>query len=167
MAGGPIYTGGLPFFKGGIRTKLKVVAAVGTAVTLTRAQSNSTFLFSIATNFAYTLPVPVAGLVYDFLWTILETGGQAHAVKTGAGTIFMTGVVQAFSGEDITPSSTLGPKQYSSPVGSSFVQFTCNGTTTGGGIGQRIRVVGINATTWSVTGTVMSPSGTLATPFSV
>ena len=109
----------------------------------------------------------MAGLVYDFLWTALETGGQAHAVKTGSASIFMTGVVLGFSGEKVTPSSTLGPYQFSSPVASSFVQFTCNGTTTGGGIGQRIRVVGINATTWSVTGHMMSPSGNLATPFSV
>ncbi len=163
----PIYYGGQPFFKSGVRTRLKVVAATGTAVTLTRAQSNYTFLFSIATNFAYTLPVPVAGLVYDFLWTILETGGQAHAVKTGSASIFLTGAVQGFSGEDVTPAVNVGPYQFSSPVASSFVQFTCNGTTTGGGIGQRIRVVGINATTWSVTGTMMSPSGTMATPFSV
>ncbi len=163
----PIYTGGRPFFKGGVRTKLFVIGTTGTGLTIPRSKSNSTYLFDIATNFTYTLPVPTAGLVYDFLWTALETGGQAHAIATGSASIFLTGVVLGFSGEKITPSGTLGPYQFSSPVASTFVQFTCNGTTTGGGIGQRVRFVGINATTWNVTGHMMSPSGSLATPFSV
>lgn len=161
----PIYSGGLPFIKGGIRTRLKVGVTSSTAITLTKSQSNGTFLFDVATNFTYTLPAaPVKGLVYTFHWTVLETGGQAHVVTAGAG-VFLQGTVIAFSGEDVTPSATLGPKQYAGN-GTSHIKTTCNGTTLGGGIGQWLKFVCLSATLWNVTGVINSPSGTLATPFS-
>jgi hypothetical protein len=161
----PIYKGGLPFIKSGIRTKLKVSGFAGTALTLTKSQSNGTFLFDVATNFTYTLPAaPVKGLVYTFHWTVLETGGQAHIVTAGAG-VFLQGSVITFSGEDVTPSSTLGPKQFAGN-GTTHIKTTMNGTTLGGGIGTWLKFVALSATLWNVSGVVNSPSGTLATPFS-
>lgn len=143
-----------------------VTVSGGASRTLTAATSGSINLFNAATSITYTLPAAVVGLTYDFLWTALETGGQAHVIVTSAASIFLNGAVQSFSGEDVTPSATLGPKQYSGN-GSSHLRITCNGTTTGGGIGQWLRFTCISTTIWNVTGTIVSPSGTLATPFSV
>ena len=141
------------------------VASGGATRQLTAAGSGSVNLFDAATSITYTLPAaPVTGMVYDFLWTVLETGGQAHVVTAGAG-IFLNGAVQMFSGEDVTPSATLGPKQYSGN-GTTHIKVTQNGTTLGGGIGTWLRFRCISATIWNVTGTIVSPSGTLATPFS-
>jgi hypothetical protein len=103
-------------------------------------------------------------MVYEFLTTVLETGGQAHIVTAGAG-VFLAGVVTTFSGEDITPSATLGPKSFSGN-GTTHIKTTMNGTTLGGGIGTKLTFRAIDVTHWNVTGTVLSPSGTIATPFS-
>jgi hypothetical protein len=65
----------------------------------------------------------------------------------------------------VTPSATLGPKQFAGD-GSSHIKVTMNGTTLGGGIGTWLRFRCISATLWNVTGVVNSPSGTIATPFS-
>lgn len=162
----PIYRGGAPFIGSSLRTQLSVTASAGTAVTLKSSQSNGVFLFDVATNFTYTLPTPKVGSVFTFLWTALETGGQAHVI-TATAPIYLTGAVMAFSGEAVTPSSTLGPYQFSSPIASTYIKVTCNGTTTGGGIGQKLVFTGISATIWSVSGHIVSPSGNLATPFSV
>lgn len=144
----------------------QVASGGGTSRVLTAASSGSINLFDLATNFTYTLPAPVVGLSYGFLWKTLETGGQAHVIVTSAASVFLNGAVQSFSGEDVTPSATLGPKQYSGN-GTSHLRITCNGTTLGGGIGQFLMFRCTLATIWTVTGTIVSPSGTLATPFSV
>jgi hypothetical protein len=145
-----------------------VTASGGAARTLTPANSGSVNLFDAATTITYTLPAPIAGtpMTFDFIWTVLETGGQAHVVVTDAGTTFLVGSIIMFSGDDVTPSATLGPKMFLAN-GSSFVRFTSNGTTTGGGIGTWLRFTSISATLWYVYGVVKSPSGTLATPFAV
>jgi hypothetical protein len=146
-------------------TTVPVASGGGTSRQLTAAGSGTINLFDLATNFTYLLPAPpVIGQVFYFLWTVLETGGQAHIVTAGAG-VFLNGAVQSFSGEDVTPSATLGPKQYSGN-GTTHIKTTCNGTTLGGGIGQWLCFRAISATIWNVTGTIVSPSGTLATPFS-
>lgn len=142
-----------------------VTASGGTTRVLTSASSGSINLFDSATaGILYTLPVPAVGLVYTFVSTVLQTGG-ALKVITDAGTTLLTGAVQMFSGEKVTPSATLGPFQFNSPAASSFISFNMNGTTTGGGIGTNVTFLCTSATTWLVTGTVVSPSGNLATPF--
>lgn len=138
----------------------------GAARTLTAADSGSTNLFDAATSISYTLPAPVVGLTFHFLWTALETGGQVHQVVTNAGTVFINGVVQMFSGEAVTPSATLGPFQFAGN-GTSFVRFASNGTTTGGGIGSWLTLRCTATTLWTSTGNIKSPSGNLATPFAV
>lgn len=145
--------------------KLPVTASGGSARTLTAAASGSVNLFDAATSITYTLPAPAVGLYYDFLWTALETGGQAHVIVTDAGTTFVTGYVETISDVDVTPSATLGPKGFAGN-GSSHIKVTMNGTTLGGGIGTFLRFVCISATVWNVSGIIRSPSGTIATPFS-
>lgn len=141
-----------------------VTASGGTTRTLTAANSGSTNLFDSAAGITYTLPAPVVGLNYKFIWTVLQTS-SAHVVVTDAGTTFLQGAVGIFSGEVVTPSSTLGPFM-AAGNGSSHVKITTNGTTTGGGIGSWLEFVCVSVTLWNVTGVIKSPSGSIATIFS-
>lgn len=146
--------------------KQNVLASSGNT-TITAATSGSVRLFDSASTTAYVLPAPVVGLYYDFLWTALETGGQAHSITTDAGTTYCVGYVTVFSDVNITPSATLGPKGFAGAAADTYVKITMNGTTTGGGIGTWLRFTCVSATAWNVSGIVRSPSGTIATPFSV
>lgn len=160
----PIYKGGAPFFSPGIRGKAPLIASSSAAVTLKKGQSGSTFLFDRATGTAYTLPAPAVGLVYNFYVSVLQTSG-ANVVVTNAASVFLTGSVITFSGEDVTPSATLGPKMFAGN-GTTHIKTTTNGTTLGGGVGSWMQYHCISATVWYVTGVIKSPSGTIATPFS-
>lgn len=151
-----------PVFNGG-RTA-SVNASSSATVTLTAAQSGGTFLLDRAGGTSYTLPSPAVGLNYRFLVSVLQTGG-ANVVVTAGASVYLVGAVLGFSGEKVTPSSTLGPYQFAAN-GSSHIQFTTNGTTTGGGIGTWLEVVCISTTLWYVYGENNSPSGNQATPFS-
>ncbi len=163
-SGGPIYAGGLPFFKGGIRTKFKVVTGSAATVTLTKGQSNTIFAFDQASSgISYTLPAPVKGLIFRFITTVAQTSGACEVV-TDAATTFLVGSVMVFSGEKVTPAVNVGPYQCNAD-GTSIVEFTMNGTTQGGGIGSWVEFIAISTTQWYVWGVVNSPSGNIATPF--
>lgn len=162
--------GGVVYFHNGV----SVVPLAGSGLTapsggaarvLTAADSGSTNLFDSAAGITYTLPAPVVGLNYGFLWTVLQTS-SAHVVVTHAGTVFLSGAVSMFSGEAVAPSATLGPFMFAGN-GASHLRTTTNGTTTGGGIGGWMHFRCTSATIWTVTGVLKSPSGNLATPFSV
>lgn len=140
------------------------VASGGTARTLTASGSGTTNLFDSAAGITYTLPAPVAGMTFRFIWTVLQTS-SAHVVVTDAATTFLLGAIQMFSGVDVTPSATLGPKNFAGN-GSTHIKLTTNGTTTGGAIGGDIMFRALSATQWFVSGSVLSPSGSIATPFS-
>lgn len=70
-----------------------------------------------------------------------------------------------FSGTDVTPSSTLGPK-YFAANGTSHIKFTSNATTTGTALGSWLEFVCYDATHWFAYGNIDSPSGSIATPWS-
>lgn len=146
-----------------------VTASGGATRLLTAAGSGSVNLFDAASGITYTLPAnPTVGLYYDFYVSVLQTASSniviANAVPAAT---YLIGSVVAFSGEQITPSATLGPYINNSPLASTFVQLKTNGTTTGGGVGSWFRFVCVSTTTWFVTGVNHSPSGSIATPFSV
>jgi hypothetical protein len=141
-----------------------VTASGGATRTLTAANSGSVNLFDAATGIVYTLPAPpVVGLTYDFVTTAAQSSGS-NSITAGAG-VFLYGAVSAFSGEGVTPSSTLGPFMFAGN-GTTHIRIVMNATTTGGGIGTTLRFTCIDATHWMVYGWVNSPSGSLATPFS-
>ena len=148
-----------------VSANASTAASGGTTRTLLAASSGSTNLFDSAAGITYTLPAPVVGLRYRFLWSVLQTS-SAHVVVTDAASTFLQGVVQMFSGEAVTPAVNVGPYQFAGN-GSSHLRTTTNGTTTGGGIGGWMEFVCTAATLWTVTGNVKSPSGNMATPFSV
>jgi hypothetical protein len=160
----PIYKGGSPFVSSGIRGKRPITASSSASVTLKRSQSGGTFLFDRASGTSFTLPSPSAGLWFRFYVSVLQTSG-ANVVVTNAGTVFLLGVVQMFSGEAVTPAVNVGPYQFAGN-GSSHIKTTTNGTTTGGGIGSWMDYHCVSATVWLVNGVLKSPSGNMATPFS-
>lgn len=140
-----------------------VLASSGNT-TITAATSGSTRLFDSAAGITYTLPAPVVGLQYDFLWTVAQSSSN-HIIVTDAGTTFLNGGVIMFSGENVTPSATLGPKAFAAN-GTTHIKYTSNATTTGSGVGTWLRFTCVSATQWLVQGVVNSPSGSIATPFS-
>lgn len=139
-----------------------VLASSGNT-TITAAMSGATMLFDSAGGITYTLPTPVVGLTYYFFRSVLQTS-SAHVITAGSGK-FLLGTLAMFSGEVVTPSSTLGPFMVAGN-GTTHIQYTTNCTTTGGGAGSWSKFVAISTTVWAVTGVEKSPSGSLATPFS-
>lgn len=160
----PIYTGGRPWIGPGYRGRTRAKASSSATVTLKPGNSNECMFFDRASGAAYTLPTPSVGLLYTFYVTVLQTTG-ANVVATGNAAVFLTGSVITFSGENVSPSATLGPKMFAGN-GSSHVQLTMDGTTLGGGIGTWLVFHCISSTLWFVRGVIKSPSGTIATPFS-
>lgn len=151
---------------GPVNRREPVTASGGATRTLLATDSGSMNLFDAATGIAYTLPTPAVGLIYDFVVTVLQTSGTNSIITAATGTEFIRGYITMFSDVDVTPSGTLGPKGFAGN-GTSHVKIDTNATTTGGGIGSWIRVLGVSTTVWQAWGILRSPSGTIATPFLV
>jgi len=158
----PIYTGGPPFFKTGLRTRRIVVPSGATAVTLKKSQSGGVFLFDGA-SVTYTLPAPVVGLYFEFFTTVVSA--TTAIVITNASSVFMTGTI-VMGVEATTPGAVPGPDFFSGN-GTSHVKVTQNGTTTGGLVGSAFNVTCISATKWFATGLILALAGSqVSTPFS-
>ncbi len=151
----------VPVFSAGQTSS--VLASSGNT-TVTAATSGSTRLFDSAAGITYTLPAPAVGLRYRFIWTVSQSSSN-HIIITDAGTTFINGGVSMFSGADVTPSSTLGPKFFPAN-GTSHIKFTSNATTTGTAAGSWLEFVCYDATHWYAYGVIDSPSGSIATPWS-
>ena len=67
-------------------------ASSAAAVTLTADDAGKTFLWDAATGIDYTLPAPVAGMVFRFYCTVSVTS-NAHAISTDAATTFIGGAL--------------------------------------------------------------------------
>lgn len=159
----PIYKGGSPFFKPGIRTAARVIASGATAVTIKPGQSGSVFLFDGA-SITYTLPTPRVGLEYTFYTTV--TSATTAIVVTNAATVFITGTI-VMGVEATTPGANPGPDFFSGN-GTSHIKVTQNGTTTGGLIGSAFSLTCVSTTKWFATGLLLALAGQIiATPFSV
>lgn len=132
-----------------------VISGVGATKTLTAEDNGALCLFDRAAGVAYTLPKPRVGLEFDFLVTVAVTS-NAHKVVTNAaflvGGIIMGDVTVAQSGD------------YFEANGTSHVEISGEGSTTGGLLGERYKVTCINGTQWAIHG-VCHGAGTLATPF--
>lgn len=153
-------TGGIV---GTITGVAQVLASSGNT-TLTQAMSGSTMLFDSAAGITYSLPTTlIVGTRYRFLWTVAQSSSN-HIITAGAGKFLVGGCIMA-SGENVTPSATLGPKAFAAN-GSSHIQYTSNDTTTGSGLGTWLEFVAVTTGLWGVYGVVNSPSGSIATPFS-
>lgn len=135
----------------------EVIQSVGATRTLLAEESGALCLFDVATGVVYTLPTPVEGMQFEFLVTVAVTS-NAHKVITAAATEFLVGkvlmgdVTVAQSGDVFTADGT------------TIRALSAAGTTTGGLLGERYKVVAISSTQWAIDG-VCHGAGTLATPF--
>ena len=157
-----------PVVSGAAYTEV-VAASGGTTRVLTAASSGSINLFdSASAGILYTLPAPALGLQYTFIVSVQQTGG-ALKIITDVSTTYLVGGIQMFSGTDVTPSSTLGPFNFTSALATTNLSVNMNATTTGGAVGSTINMLCISAAAgagvWFVNGVILSPSGSLATPF--
>lgn len=158
----PVYTGGYPFIKGGVRTKYKVIPSGAATVQITRSQSNAVFLFDTASGVTYTLPTAVAGLTFTFAVTVTVTT-NTYKVITKNATEFLIGELVGYN--TASADALLGFHGN----GSSHIAVTHNSTgsnATGGQQGGWVTFVCLSATLWNVRGTYSSGT-TATTPFAV
>lgn len=125
--------------------------------TLTAKESGALCQFDAAAGVVYTLPAPVAGMVFDFIVTVAVTS-NAYKVITNAATVFLVGGL--ISG-NLTVAASGDIFQGN---GTTHVAVSMNGTDTGGLIGGKLRFVALSSTLWYVEGLVVG-SGTNADPF--
>lgn len=138
----------------GAQARAIISEAVATR-TLKASESGAMCLFDVAAGVVYTLPVPVAGMTFEFVVTTTITSNNAK-VLTDASTTFVLGEVLTYS------TATASPAGFALD-GSTHRAVTMNGTTTGGIIGTRLRFTALSTTVWHVEGAIVG-SGTLATP---
>ena len=127
------------------------------AVTLLPEQSGQTFLWDDAAGIDYTLPAPVAGMVFKFYCTVAATS-NTHAISTDAATTFIGGGLSMGIAATDTNEFQVGDE-------TSDVTIAMNGSTTGGLEGTSIEVLAISSTVWVARNSTVVGSGALATPF--
>lgn len=150
----------LALHNGSAQLPVRRVVNVHTAATATLAavDSGSLNVFDRAAGIVITLPTNAAGLWFDFFVKTSVTAA-AYKVITAAGTQFILGQLVSV---DTDSTNALAYDQVGD--GSTHVAISMNGTTTGGLIYTRYRLVCISATQWLVDGMNFG-SGVVATPF--
>ncbi len=125
------------------------------AATLTEADSGALCLFNLAAGFTYTLPAAQTGLWFEFQVTVTVTSVAAKII-CATGDFLIGHFVQSTDSTYVTAAHAAN--------GTNIVSWNGNGSTTGGLIGDYVRVVAISDTQWAVYG-FGSATGTEATPF--
>ena len=136
---------------------MEVIQGVGAARTLLPEESGSLCILDSAAGVVFTLPVPVVGMYFEFAVTVNVTS-NLHKVITDSATSFMKGGI--IMGDQTVATSG----DYFTADGNTHVAIAADGTTKGGLIGERYRLVAMSATVWLITG-VCHGAGTLVTPF--
>lgn len=129
-------------------------ASASATPTLTQAQCGGMFAMDRASGTNYTLPTPIVGCTFDFLYTVTQTSGT-NEVQTSAGTVFIQGAPL------VTGTTTAG----FACNGTSHIAIKSNDTTTGGLLGGHVRFTALTALLWDLQG-VLVGSGSVATPCS-
>jgi hypothetical protein len=139
----------------------QVIAPAASTQTLTKAQSGALCLFNSAAGVVFTLPTideaADIGMNFEFLVTTSVTS-NAHKVITGAATEFLVGGIIM---GDVTVAQS---GDYFEANGTSHVEISGEGSTTGGLLGERYEVTAVSLTQWAING-VCHGAGTLADPF--
>ena len=133
------------------------IIAGGTATVLTADQSGATCVFDTAAGTLFTLPTPVAGMYFDFIFSVKTTGEYKVVTKTVASE-FLRGFING-STTDVTEIDGFVGN------GSTHVSISMNGTTTGGDAGGWLRLMAVSSTIWECTGMLYHGTATPATPF--
>lgn len=132
-----------------------VIQGVGAATrTLKASESGALCIFDRAAGLTYTLPTAVEGMEFEFLATVLQTGG-VYSTRAATGGFLVGAVV---SGELAAAMDVFQAN------GTTHLGIATNATTTGGLVGTNWKVTAISATQWAISGqTVTSTTG--ADPF--
>lgn len=128
---------------------------ISAARTLTPEDSGALCLFNLAAGFTYTLPPAEVGLWYEFQVTVTVTSVAAK-IMCASGDFLL--------GHHVQSTDSTFTTAWHAANGSTIVSWNGNGSTTGGLIGDVMRVVGISGTQWAFWG-FGSATGTEATPF--
>lgn len=132
---------------------------IGDAVatrTLLAKESGALCLFDRAAGVVYTLPSPVIGMTFEFAVTVTITSNSAKFI-TNLATEFLVGSC-------VLANTAATTTEGFAANGTTIRSWNGNGTTTGGLIGDRIRVTAISSTQWFVEG-LATNTGVVATPF--
>ena len=133
----------------------RVIQSVGAATrTLLPSESGSLCIFDRAAGETYTLPTAVEGMEFEFLATVLQTGG-VYSTRCATGAFLVGAVVSGELGAlmDVFQAN-----------GTTMLGIATNATTTGGLVGTNWKVTAISATQWAISGqTVTTNAG--ADPF--
>jgi hypothetical protein len=122
---------------------------------LTAADSGAMCIWGTAAGYLYTLPAAAAGLYFDFLVGITITSAAAKVITT-SGDFLLGNYIQSTDGTYTSASHAAD--------GSTITSWNGNGSTTGGLVGDWLRVVAISGTQWYVHG-MGRATGSEATPF--
>jgi hypothetical protein len=138
----------------------EVIQSIGTTERqLTPEESGSLILMDASDQITVRLPTPVVGMTFDFLTTVTVTSSDTHKIITKTvASEFILGGIGSFSTTVAVGGDSFGAN------GSTHVAATSNGSTTGGLVGQRLKLTAISATQWAIQGYTVG-TGTLATPF--
>lgn len=143
-----------------------VINLAAASTPLTAAQSGSLVVFTTAAGQIAVLPAITVGLWFDFYVNVLPTSATHDVSTFNETTDFIIGAI-LMTTVNATPSGTAGPLLFQSLIGTSNVEVSMNGSTTGGSIGSAFRLFANAATTWQAQGIIIAPNGqSLATPFS-
>jgi len=139
-----------------------VIQVAGTTSAPTAAEDGSIFLF-LANGGAHaiTLPTCAAGLTYEFI--VQTTVTAANSITTATADKLYGSIIRTIDGLSATFDAT--NTQVDTTTGTNDNTFTMNATTQGGIIGTHIKVIGMKANAWYITGTNIG-SGTQVTNFS-
>ena len=134
----------------------QVISGVGATRTLAPDESGALCQFDSASGVVYTLPAPAVGMQFEFIVTATITSNSSKVLTDTATTFMVGGAALVNSGATTA--------EFFAANGTTHRSINGNGTTTGGIIGDRIRVTAISSTQWAVDA-VCNQTGTAATPF--
>jgi hypothetical protein len=124
--------------------------------TLTEADSGAVCFFNSASGDIYTLPVPVAGMYFDFIVAVTITSNAAKVITSASSEFLLGTFIQSTDGTYTSAAHAAN--------GSTIRAISMNGTTTGGYVGDWFKVVAISATQWMIYG-MGRATGSEASPF--
>ena len=126
---------------------------------LTPDQSGALIIAGDATGSLFTLPSPVAGMQFEFIYTIAATSNEHKVITKIIASEFLIGSI-------ISASETVAEgMDCFTANGSTHVSVSMNGTTTGGEVGTRLVFTGLSSTQWAVKGVNQGSGGAVTDPF--
>jgi hypothetical protein len=138
--------------------------ASGSTKTLASADSGKTILLDTLTGSVVTLPAATgSGVRYPFVVSVVPTS-NSHKIQVGNANDFIIGSIIGVSDDPATVKGWIPAN--SGTVATNSDTITLNRSTTGGvNKGEFITLVDFAANTWRVSDSLITQTGTEATPF--